>query len=148
MENISFVGTLGRDAEQVVATSGNKRTRLRIAITEAPGTDNEKTKWVDVTAFGTLGENAAASLKKGARVFVMARMDTYQREVTIDNEVKNIDQMGFVAYALGPDLRWATAEVTKNPKGSNGNSSQGAPASKGAGKPAPSPAPADDSEDF
>lgn len=146
MNNITLVGTLGKDAEQVVAASGNKRTRIRLAVTEQGGTENEKTHWVDVTAFGTLGENAAVSLKKGQRVVVMGRLDTYDREVQINGEDKTIGQVAFVASAIGPDLRWATAEVTKV-QGNSGGGQQSRPAPAKEAAPA-APAPAGDEEDF
>lgn len=148
MNTTAFVGTLGKDPEQVVASSGNKRTRLRLAVTEQGGTDNEKTHWVDVTAFGTLGENVHASLKKGQRVVVMARLDTYNRDVQINGEDKTIGQVAFVALSVGPDLRWATADVTKVSGNGNGGGAS-APAKAAPAKAAAAPAAGgDDDEDF
>lgn len=149
MNTTAFVGTLGKDPEQVVASSGNKRTRLRVAVTEQGGTDNEKTHWVDVTAFGTLGENVHASLKKGQRVVVMGRLDTYQRDVQINGEDKSIGQVAFVALSVGPDLRWATADVTKvSGTGNGGGASAPAAAKPAAAKAAAPAAGGDDDEDF
>lgn len=155
MNTTVLVGTLGRDPELVTAASGNVRCRLRVAVTEQGGTDNEKTHWVDITAFGSLGENVAESLKKGQRIIAMVRLDTYNREVTINGEEKTIGQVAFVAMAAGPDLRWATAEVTKISGTGNSNgaakpaakAAEPAAAKPAAAKAAPAAAVADD-EDF
>lgn len=150
MNTITLVGTLGRDPEVVTAASGNVRTRLRVAVTKYMGPDKEeKTHWVDVTAFGSLGENVANSLKKGHRVIIMGELDTYNRDVQIDGEDKTIGQVAFVASGVGPDLRWQEADVRKGATGNGGGQrQQSAPAqrqSAPAAKAAPAAAaPADD----
>lgn len=151
MNIITFVGTLGRDPEVVTASSGNKRTRLRVAVTKYQGPDKEeKTHWVDVTAFGTLGENVANSLKKGHRVVVMGELDTYNREVQINGEDKTIGQVAFLATSIGPDLRWQEADVRKGVTGNGGGGAQRsesrpAPARQAA---APAAAAVGDDDDF
>lgn len=154
MSNITMVGTLGRDPELVTAPSGNVRCRLRVAVTTNGGRDNEKTDWYDWTVFGDLGQNVAASLKKGQRVILEGRPETYTREVTIDGDEKTIGQVSFVAFNAGADLRFATAEITKvsgNGGGSANNSSaSSAPAAKKT-SPAKTAAPAaaaGDDDDF
>lgn len=108
------VGNLVRDPELKVAASGNVRSTFTIAVNEGErGTDSEKTHFVNFTAFGTLGENVAASLTKGMRVVVAGRLDTYGRTVEIDGDEKTLTMVSFIATAVGPDLRWATATVEK-----------------------------------
>jgi single-strand DNA-binding protein len=145
MSNITMVGTLGKDPETKISASGVSRTLLRIAETVNGGKDNEKTHWYDWMIFGDLGEHVAASLSKGQRVILEGRPETYQREVTINGEVKNITQTSFVAFNAGVDLRFHTAEVTK----ASGGAAKAAPARAAASAPAKAAAkPVDDDEDF
>lgn len=136
MNTLTFEGTLGRDPEVVANSSGNgSRTRLRVAVNEYRGPDkDEKTHWIDVTAFGSLGENAATSLKKGQRITGEAKLDTYNREVQIDGDDKTLGMVAFVATSIGPSLRWQEADVRKGVTGNgdNGHSNNG-----GSNKPKP-----------
>lgn len=156
MQSISLVGNLTADPVLREAASGNKRATFSVAVNEGQG-DDEKTHFVNVTAFGTLGENVAASLKRGQRVVLMGRLDTYKREVSVDGEQKNLTMVNFIASAVGPDLRWATAQVTKvvrdassNGSGDSGASkgSDAAPAAAPAERPRAAAAPAADDDDF
>ncbi len=112
MNAIHFVGNLTGDPKLVEGASGKPRAQFTVAVNEGQG-DDEKTHFVKVTAFGTLGENLAKSLTKGQRVVVIGRLNTYKKEVEIDNEVKNLTMVNFTASSVGPDLRWARATVTK-----------------------------------
>ncbi|HEY8093513.1 MAG TPA: single-stranded DNA-binding protein, partial [Acidimicrobiales bacterium] len=87
----------------------------------------------NVTAWGQLGENAAASLNKGSRAIVTGRLEQRSYE-TQDGEKRSVVEV--VADEIGPSLRWATAQVDRNDRregaGSGGTGSGGA-ASGGAG---------------
>lgn len=148
MNTLTFEGTLGRDPEVVANSNGNgNRTRLRIAVNEYRGPDkDEKTHWIDVTAFGSLGENAANTLKKGQRVFGEAKLDTYTRDVQIEGEDKTLGMVSFVATALGPSLRWQEADVRKGITGNGGGNSN--ESSKPAPKQEATPAAAVSDDDF
>lgn len=133
MQSITLVGNLTRDPElRFAAASGKPRATFSIAINEGEG-DNEKTHFVNVTAFGTLGENVAASLRKGQRVLMVGRLDTYSKPVQVDGVDKNLTMTNFIASAVGPDLRWAVADVSKVAR----SESQDAPAEAAAPKAAP-----------
>jgi len=112
MNAIHFVGNLTADPKLVTGPSGKPRASFTVAVNEGQD-DNKQTHFVNVAAFGTLGENLAGSLTKGQRVVVIGRLNTYKKEVEIDGEVKNITMVGFNASAVGPDLRFATATVAK-----------------------------------
>lgn len=112
MNNQTFVGNLTRDPELRHSSEGKPRATFSLAINEGEG-DAEKTHFLDFTAFGTLGENIAASLSRGQRLVVTGRVSTYKKDVTIGGEDKSLTMVGFVASAVGPDLRWATAKVSK-----------------------------------
>ena len=112
MNSISFVGNLTGDAKLIFGDSGKARATFSVAVNEGQG-ETEKTHFVNVTAFGTLAENIADSLSKGQRVVVVGRLNTYSKDVTIDGDEKSLTMVSFTASAIGPDLRWATAKVTK-----------------------------------
>lgn len=136
MNSVSFVGNLVRDPE--LRFSGEKpRATFTVAVNEGEG-DNEKAHYIDVTAFGTLGENLVKSVGRGTRVLVIGRFNTYKSAVQINGEDKDITRLSVTASAVGPDVRWATTEVSKvAPKGDNrGNDDSGSSrgASSGSGE--------------
>ena len=60
-----------------------------------------------------MAENAASSLKKGARVIVTGRLEQRSYETKEgDNTVKR-SVVEIIADEVGPSLRWATAQVEK-----------------------------------
>jgi len=73
----------------------------------------EQTSYFNVTAWGQLGENAAATFAKGTRVVVTGRLE--QREYT-SREGEKRTAIDVIADELGPSLRWATATVVRTPK--------------------------------
>lgn len=119
MNNSFFVGNLGADpVVRQSANGGTSRTTFSVAVNEKNmKTGEEKTHWINVTAFGSLGENVAKSLKKGDRVLVTARFDSYKKTVTVNGqngpEVKELDMLSFVATSVAPDLTWQVAQVAK-----------------------------------
>lgn len=159
MQTTTFVGNLTRDPELREAASGNKRATFSIAVNEGErGSDNEKTHFVNFTAFGTLGENVAKSLAKGQRVVVTGRLDTYVKAVQVDGQDKNLTMTNFIASAVGPDLRWATAEVSKvarvesneapAAKATKSDDDEAPAKSKPAARGRSKPAPVEDDDDF
>lgn len=152
--NIPFIGNLAHDIKDELQTetkSGLPRLNFRLAVnTGERGSDNERTDFYPFTAFGSTAENMVKSFKKGDRLIVLARTDTYQKEVTINDKDVNLTIPALKATNVGPDLTWATAEVTKNPRKDGGSESQAkkAPAKSAPAKSQPAAAAADDDEDF
>ncbi|MGH8990144.1 MAG: single-stranded DNA-binding protein, partial [Acidimicrobiia bacterium] len=73
----------------------------------------EKTSFFDVVCWQDMAENAASSLKKGARVIVTGRLEQRSYETKEgDNPVKR-SVVEIIADEVGPSLRWATAQVEK-----------------------------------
>jgi single-strand DNA-binding protein len=70
----------------------------------------EQTSFFNVSAWGTLGENAAASLTKGTRIIVTGRLEQRQYE-TKEGEKRSVVEI--IADEIGPSLRWARAEVER-----------------------------------
>lgn len=112
MNSVSLVGNLTADPVLHVGSSGKKRATFTVAVNEKQG-DKEIAHFVNCTAFGTLAENLNDSLRKGNRVVVVGRFNTYKKEVQIDGEDKGLTMLSITASAVGPDLLWATAKVSK-----------------------------------
>ncbi|HEX9087848.1 MAG TPA: single-stranded DNA-binding protein [Arthrobacter sp.] len=157
--NVPFIGNLVSDPKEALQTdtkSGTPRLNFRIGINSGErGTDSEKKNFYSFTAFGSVAENMAASLGKGDRVIVLARIDTFVKEVQIKGEDVNLTIPSFKANNVAPDLTWATAKVSKTPKKAtnsdagygNEDAAPAAPAKKAPAKAAPAAAAAADEDD-
>ena len=111
--SISFTGNITRDPELRHSSEGKPRATFGVAVNEGRG-DNERTIFVDCTAFGDLGENVVSSLGRGNRVVVVGEFSSYTHEVTDgEGEVKKVTKLTVLVQSIGPDLRFATAKVTK-----------------------------------
>lgn len=148
MNNTTFVGNLTADPKLVIGDTGKPRATFTVAVNEGEqGSEHEKAHFINVTAFGTLGENLASSLSKGQRVIVAGRLNTYKKAVQIGGEDKELTMVSFTASAVGPDLRWAVAKVTKvvrEGNGDGGGESKSAAKDESGGSAAASPASEDD----
>ena len=119
---ITLVGNLTRDPELRFTTGGRGVASFGIAVGrryQVNGEWQEQTSYFNITAWGQLGENAAATLTKGMRVLVTGRLE--QREYTTREGDKRT-AIEVVADELGPSLRWATAQVERTPRGEGGSS--------------------------
>ena len=130
MNSTILVGNLTADPKLYVSDSGKKRATFALAINEGQG-DNEKTHFVNLTAFDTLAENLAESCSKGMRLIVAARLNTYKQTVTINGEEKQLTMVSWVATHAGPELRFALAKVTKVVREGNAGGAD-SPATSGA----------------
>lgn len=110
---VTIVGNLTRDPELRFTAGGKGIANFGVAVNrryQVNGEWQEKTSFFNVTAWDQLGENAAASLTKGARIIVTGRLE--QREYETNNGEKR-SVVEIVADELGPSLRWARAEVER-----------------------------------
>ena len=112
---ITVVGTLGRDPELKYTPGGQPKADWSMAVTRKwtdrqTGESKEQTSWVNIVAWGTLGENAAQSLAKGDRAIVTGRLE--QRSYEKDGERK--ERVEIVADGVGPELRFASCQVVRN----------------------------------
>jgi single-strand DNA-binding protein len=120
---IELIGTTTRDFELKFIANGTAVAQTAIAINERKLVDNEwkdgETSYYEVIAWRQLGENAAASIVKGTRIMVKGKLRV--REWTREDGTKG-KTVEIVADDIGPSLKWATAEVTKNARnGGNGD---------------------------
>jgi len=127
--SVTVVGNLTRDPELRFTAGGKGVASFGLAVNrryQVNGEWQEKVSFFNVTAWDTLGENAAASLNKGARIIVTGRLEQRDYE-TQSGEKRNVVEI--VADELGPSLRWARAEVERTQRtGPDGTPSGGRPA--------------------
>ena len=110
---VTLVGNVTRDPELRYTSGGRGVASFGLAVNrryQSNGEWQEQTSFFDVVAWGTLGENAAASLHKGTRVVVYGRLE--QRSWETEDGEKRTD-VEVIADEIGPSLRWAQAQVEK-----------------------------------
>jgi len=118
--SVTLVGNLTRDPELRFTTGGRGVASFGLAVSRRYQVNNEwqeQTSFFNVVAWGTLGENAAASLTKGTRLIVTGRLEQRQYE-TNDGEKRSVVEV--IADEIGPSLRWARAEVERIARDSGG----------------------------
>jgi len=118
--NITLVGNLTRDPELRFTATGRGVASFGIAVGrryQVNGEWKEDTSYFNVTAWGQLGENASATLSKGMRCVVSGRLE--QREFN-NREGEKRSAIEVVADEIGPSLKWATAQVERNPRDASG----------------------------
>jgi single-strand DNA-binding protein len=94
--NITILeGTLGRDVEQKLTTTGKAVANFSIAVDNGYGANKREPFWFSVVAWGPLAETAARGLSKGSKVTVYGRLTTRKYtnkagvEVTVTEVVAN-----------------------------------------------------------
>jgi single-strand DNA-binding protein len=111
--DVTLTGNLTRSPELRFSNSGTAMTNLGIAVNnrrkQADGTYEDDPQFFDIQLFGSLAENVAGSLDKGNRVIVTGKL-SYR---TWESNGEKRSKVEVVADAVGPDLRWATASVTR-----------------------------------
>ena len=79
MNQLQFIGHLGRDPELRFTPSGQAVTNFSVAVSEKYTTSNgeqvKKTIWYRVTTWGKLAENCNQYLSKGSKVFVNGKLN-------------------------------------------------------------------------
>ena len=112
--SVTLVGNITRDPELRFTPAGQAVATFGMAVNrryQKNGQWEEQTSFFNVTAWGTLGENASNSLNKGARILVSGRLEQRSWE-TQEGDKRSVVEV--VADEIGPSLRWATAKVEKN----------------------------------
>lgn len=111
----TITGNLVRDPELRFTGSGQPVANFAVAdnrrwTDRSTGEWNETTTYLDVAAWGPLGEHAGQSLRKGDRVTVTGRLDQRSWE-TGDGERRS--KVELVATDVAASLRFATLAITK-----------------------------------
>lgn len=115
VNKVILVGNLGHDPELRTTKNGKPFCRVNIATHERAspesGEEASKTTWHMVHVFGKQAEWTCRSLRKGARVFVEAKIEKLTEE---DSEGKKETQHFLKAYiftGFGPMLPASTTEL-------------------------------------
>ena len=112
-------GNITRDFATRVTGTGTVMVTTGVAITKRAARESgreDDTSFFDVVIFGSQAENAAASLKKGDRVYISGTFAS--REYT-NTDGATVRANGITVDVIAPSLRWATAAIARNPKQGN-----------------------------
>lgn len=101
MNNITIIGNVGKQPEIRFTPGGMAVGEMTVATTRGKD-DKKQTTWHNVTVFGKLAENTAATVVKGSRVIVVGRIDITTSEK--DGVKKTWTKI--VADNVGPDLTY------------------------------------------
>ena len=107
---VTVVGNVTRDPELRFLASGQANCSFGLAVNRR-WQNRQTQEWEEATSFFNIvcwremAENVAESVTKGARVVVAGRLEQRSWET---------EQGEIVADEIGPSLRWATAQVTRN----------------------------------
>ena len=119
MTNITIIGNVVSEPELRFTPNGAAVANFRIANTPRRY-NNQTNQWEDgealfltCNAWKQLGENVANTLTKGMRVIVTGKLKarSYQTKEGENRTVHEID-----VDEVGPSLKYATAQVARNPR--------------------------------
>lgn len=83
LNRVQLIGYLGRDPETRYTPTGKKVTHFSLAVTQrwkSGGETKEYTEWINIEAWGRLGEICDQYLKKGSLVYLEGRLKTDKYE--------------------------------------------------------------------
>lgn len=84
LNRVQLIGNLGKDPESKFTPTGKKVAHFSIAVSNRwkskEGELKEYTEWVNVEAWGRLGEVCQQYLKKGSLVYIEGRLKTDKYE--------------------------------------------------------------------
>ena len=111
-----IVGNLTADPELRWSTSGTPRCLMRIAVERRWRQGNDwvsETDFLSGVAWGRLAENICETMSKGERMIWVGNLQTRSWD-TKEGERRTVTEIS--VKDCGPSLRWATADVMRNPK--------------------------------
>ena len=113
---VTIVGNVTRDPELRYTPSGAALASFGVAVNrrwrDAQSNDwKESVSFLDVVCWKEMADNVCESLSKGTRIVVTGRLEQRSWE---DNDGNKKSKVEIVADEVGPSLRWASAEITKN----------------------------------
>jgi single-strand DNA-binding protein len=84
LNRVQLIGNLGKDPESRFTPTGKKVCHFSVAVSnrwkDKNGEMKESVEWVNIEAWGRLGEVCQEYLKKGSLVFVEGRLKTDKYE--------------------------------------------------------------------
>ena len=133
---ITIIGNLTADPELRFTSSGAAVTSFTVASTprtfdrQAGEWKNGQALFMPCQAWRAMAENIAESLTKGTRVIVQGRL--VQRSYTT-REGENRTVVEMQVDEIGPSLRYAKAQVTRQPRGGSQGGFSGGQGGQGGG---------------
>ncbi|HEX5810130.1 MAG TPA: single-stranded DNA-binding protein [Anaerolineales bacterium] len=89
LNRVQLIGYLGKDPESKYTPTGKRVAQFSVAISNRwksrEGDAKEYTEWVNIEAWGRLGEICQEYLKKGSLIFVEGRLKTDRYEEKGEN---------------------------------------------------------------
>jgi len=126
--NLTVVGTLTADPELRFTPGGKAVANFTIAqnprVKEGDGWKDGEATFLRCSVWEGMAENIVESLRKGDRVIAQGGLRTRSYDAQDGSKRSSLE---LLVEAVGPDLRYATAAVTKIRKG-GGGFQQAAPA--------------------
>lgn len=90
LNRVQLIGRLGKDPESKFTPTGKKVCHFSLAVSnrwkDKNGETKEATEWVNIEAWGRLGEVCQEYLKKGSLVFLEGRLKTDKYEANGDTK--------------------------------------------------------------
>ena len=83
LNRVQLIGRLGKDPESRYTPTGKQVTTFSVAVSnrwKSHGETKENTEWINVEAWGRLGEVCQEYLKKGSLVYLEGRLKTDRYE--------------------------------------------------------------------
>jgi single-strand DNA-binding protein len=126
---VTIVGNLASDPELRFIPSGVAVVNFTIASTprifdrQANEAKDGETLWMRCSAWREMAENIAESLTKGMRVVAQGRLS--QRSWDDPKTGEKRSSIELQIEAIGPDLRFAKAQVTRAPRSGGSGFGQG-----------------------
>jgi single-strand DNA-binding protein len=83
LNRVQLIGRLGKDPDGKFTPTGKKVTHFSLAISQrwkTGGEMKEYTEWVNIEAWGRLGEVCQEYLKKGSLIYLEGRLKTEKYE--------------------------------------------------------------------
>ena len=119
---VTVVGNLTRDPEIRYTAGGAAKASFGMAVSRRWQNRQsqeweEQTSFFNVVCWREMAENVCESIGKGARVVVSGRLEQRSWE-TENGEKRSVVEI--VADEVGPSLRWATAQITRNERRGGG----------------------------
>ena len=141
--SVTLVGNITRDPELRFTNTGQPTASFGLAVNRRWQNRQtqeweEATSFFDVVCWREMAENVSETLTRGSRVLVTGRLEQRSWE-TADGDRRS--KVEVVADEIGPSLRWATAQVTKNDRRGPADGGRQAPRAGSAPAPAPAPRP-------
>ena len=115
MNTTTITGNLVRDPELRYTTTGQAVANFTVAdnrrwADRTTSVWQETTTYLDIVAWGQLGEHTAGSVRKGDRVAVTGRFEQRSWDTPEGGKRTKVEVN---ATDVAASLRWATAAVTK-----------------------------------